>query len=30
MRGDKDEACFDSEEEEDGVSMGGLDRELLK
>lgn len=29
MRGDKDEACFDSEEE-DGVNMGGLDRELLR
>lgn len=30
MRGDHDEACFDSEEEDEVKNMGGLDRELLK
>lgn len=29
MRGDNDEACFDSEDDED-PNMGGLDRDLLK
>ena len=29
MRGDHDEACFDSEDDED-PKMGGLDRDLLK